>query len=89
MASVHFIKMDMEGAESKAIRGMTELLKRFHPTLLIETHGEVAREGLKFLCSVGYQLERLDGQGNVKIGDMNISSIGNEHWLALPGENKI
>jgi FkbM family methyltransferase len=34
-----FVKMDIEGAEAAALRGMTTLIARSHPTLLIATHG--------------------------------------------------
>ena len=40
--SPDLIKMDVEGGEILAINGMTRLLKRFHPILFIEIHGEKA-----------------------------------------------
>ena len=38
-----FIKIDVEGHEAAALRGMRRLLTRAHPTLLIELHSEEAR----------------------------------------------
>jgi FkbM family methyltransferase len=79
---IHFIKMDIEGAESLAIRGMREVLRRFHPTLLVETHGEVARDGLKTLSNLGYQLQCLDVHGQAVASNFEAQPIRNEHWVA-------
>jgi FkbM family methyltransferase len=40
-----FIKMDIEGAEVYAIKGMRTTLQRYHPTCLIELHGQAAARG--------------------------------------------
>jgi hypothetical protein len=38
-----FIKMDIEGAEEEALRGMTRLVNRARPVLLIACHGDLVR----------------------------------------------
>lgn len=78
---IHFIKMDIEGAETLAIKGMMTTLERFHPTLLIESHGEVTREGLETLSGLGYKLECLDVHGNVETVGMSATTIDNRHWV--------
>ncbi len=37
-----FVKMDIEGSEAKALRGMRERLRRAHPVLLIAIHGDAS-----------------------------------------------
>jgi FkbM family methyltransferase len=78
---IHFIKLDIEGAESLAIQGMTQVIARYHPMFLIKAHGEVAREGLTILQAQGYRLERLDAQGHVVPRPL-AEPIGHEHWFA-------
>jgi FkbM family methyltransferase len=41
-----FIKMDIEGAEEEALRGMTKLVNRARPLLLIACHGDVVRASI-------------------------------------------
>jgi FkbM family methyltransferase len=36
---IHFVKMDVEGAEGSVLEGMTAILKRDQPVLMIELHG--------------------------------------------------
>jgi hypothetical protein len=33
---IHFVKMDVEGSESAALRGMAGIVERYHPTMLVE-----------------------------------------------------
>ncbi len=77
---VHFIKMDIEGAESRAIIGMREVIKRNHPIFLIESHGEQAREGLSLLRQEGYKAYRLTKNGLPDADDFS-KPIVNEHWI--------
>jgi FkbM family methyltransferase len=41
---VHLIKLDVEGAEAKALRGMQRILEEFHPHLLVEVSADYLRE---------------------------------------------
>ena len=49
-----FVKMDIEGAEGQAVRGMYHLLHNQRPTCLIEIHGEPGLPALSELISAGY-----------------------------------
>jgi hypothetical protein len=81
---VDFIKMDIEGAESLAIQGCTKVIERCRPMVLIEAHGEVARDGLLALQAGGYHFKRWDVKGNILTVDWS-ESIGHEHWFAQYG----
>jgi FkbM family methyltransferase len=56
-----FIKMDIEGSETKALLGAKRLLSELSPVLLIETHESegksTAGEVRDFLVSLGYTVE--------------------------------
>lgn len=62
---VDVIKIDVEGAEFKVLKGMSECLKNFKPRLLIEIHPyyivNVEGDSLKDLCNLienkGYNIE--------------------------------
>lgn len=54
------IKMDVEGGEAAALRGMVETLRQYKPVIFLATHGpEVHRECVGFLQSLGYELTEL------------------------------
>lgn len=49
------IKMDVEGAETDAIRGMSETLRRHKPKLIIEFHSDEAKRSVwEVLAAAGY-----------------------------------
>ena len=51
------IKMDIEGGEVLALKGMKRLLSETHPLILLELHGpEAARISWKILTAAGYQI---------------------------------
>ncbi|RED95638.1 FkbM family methyltransferase [Marinoscillum furvescens DSM 4134] len=54
---VSLIKCDIENHELQCLKGATSTLKRYHPTLIIECHDQLARSGelFEFLKSQGYQ----------------------------------
>lgn len=57
------IKIDIEGAEIMALRGMMSLLKKHSPVLYIELHGEdLAVQCGQLLSPLGYAFELMDGQ---------------------------
>jgi FkbM family methyltransferase len=60
-----FAKIDVEGAETEVIRGMTGVLRRARPTLLIEIHGERGTPALGILESAGYGIFELSGEKRV------------------------
>lgn len=52
---VHGIKMDVQGMELSALRGMRELLGRHRPILVLEIHAGVDRDQIiKILVTAGY-----------------------------------
>ena len=54
------IKMDIEGGEVLALRGMTRLLKEARPLLFLELHGDSAAKAAWDLLTVeGYKLRRM------------------------------
>ena len=51
-----FIKIDVEGFEYEVLQGMTEILQKFQPKIIIETHSsELRRKCHRFLTDVGYE----------------------------------
>ena len=54
------VKMDIEGGEVLALRGMTRLLAEHRPLILLELHGpESARVAWETLTAAGYTLHRM------------------------------
>ena len=53
---IHFVKCDVEGHELKALRGMSSILREFHPQLSIEitVSGNERKEIFKLLMENGY-----------------------------------
>jgi FkbM family methyltransferase len=61
------IKMDIEGGEVLAVKGMQRLLKEKHPVMFIELHGEEAAKAMWLaLPNAGYEILRM-GQGYPRI----------------------
>jgi FkbM family methyltransferase len=77
-----FVKLDVEGAEVKCLRGAAGLLRNGRlPKFLIEWHGaDLARKGTRFLQSFGYRFQDLQGC-EVEEG------VFAHHVLALPAAN--
>lgn len=56
------IKMDIEGGEVLAIKGMLQTIGRYHPVLIFELHGYIpARETLKHLSDYSWRIPGRDG----------------------------
>jgi FkbM family methyltransferase len=54
------IKMDIEGGEALALKGMSRVLAEVQPLLLIELHGsESAKAAWKTLTAAGYSIHRM------------------------------
>jgi FkbM family methyltransferase len=52
---IDFVKVDVDGAEVQALLGCQEILKRHHPTLIIEAHNDENRAFLMvWLVKLGY-----------------------------------
>ncbi|MCA9288851.1 MAG: FkbM family methyltransferase [Phycisphaerales bacterium] len=55
------LKMDIEGAESTALRGAKRMLERARPLVFLATHGpDIHAECLDLLRGVGYRVSSLD-----------------------------
>ena len=56
------IKIDIEGAEAKALRGAVDILTKSSPVIFLATHGEtVCEECRTLLASYGYSMTPLEG----------------------------
>ncbi len=55
------IKMDIEGGEILAVKGMQRLLKEKHPLLFVELHGEEAAQAMWLALShAGYEILKME-----------------------------
>ena len=71
------VKMDIEGGEALAIKGMEKLLKEFHPILFIELHGEQAAQSVwNLLQYANYSIFRMSRN------NQEITSIVQLDWEA-------
>ncbi|MGA9762860.1 MAG: FkbM family methyltransferase [Gaiellaceae bacterium] len=59
--TVDLIKMDIEGAEAKALPGMKRLLTESRPVIVLEFHREAGWPAIETLIACGYQFETLAG----------------------------
>jgi FkbM family methyltransferase len=58
---LHFVKIDVEGAEGFVLAGMRRLLREQRPVLAIEFHDDEAWASRSKLLDAGYALSRPDG----------------------------
>jgi len=91
---VSFVKLDVEGAEMKALRGMRGLLERDRPVLLLEAtdrylraFGDTLAEMMDWLSAEGYTLYRVDETVPAGVEPLRIKNGLPEQFdvLALPG----
>jgi len=58
------VKIDVEGAESRVLAGMSRVIARHHPVLIVEIHGDQLGPVRAFLRDAGYESQTLkDGGG--------------------------
>lgn len=74
--AVSFVKIDVEGAEMKVLNGMTEIIQRDHPTMVIEISdpwlkelGSSSAEVFDFLGRHGYKIFAVGERDCVEIID--------------------
>lgn len=72
--AVSFVKIDVEGAEMKVLKGMAEIIQRDHPTIVVEISdpwlkelGSSSTEVFEFLHIHGYKILAVGQQGCVEI----------------------
>jgi FkbM family methyltransferase len=85
-ARVALVKMDVEGHELAALRGMAALIERDHPVLIVET---ASADTEAFLRSRGYAVRRIPGSSNVvctAAGGARSECVDIERTQALRGE---
>ena len=59
----NLVKIDIEGAEGRALRGMRQVLEQYRPVVLLETHGEESvTECRTLLTEIGYVEIPLQGE---------------------------
>jgi len=84
-ASPSLVKIDLEGGEGQALRGMTRLLNEGRPVLLVELHGSrAANEVIHFLGEAGYTTHAMRA-GYPEVGSA-AAEKGIKHIVALPRE---
>jgi FkbM family methyltransferase len=80
---LNFVKIDIEGAEALALRGMRRILHEQRPLVLVEFHNDEAWEsGVKELIGSAYVLYSIKGQTMKSIDQ----SRRLYHCLACPSE---
>jgi FkbM family methyltransferase len=53
----NIIKIDVEGAELKVLRGSTKLLQKYHPKIFLATHNSnINKDCIEFLQNKGYKI---------------------------------
>lgn len=61
-STVNFIKIDIEGAENLALRGMRRILRESRPVLFVEFHDETGWNGREELFAANYDLYEMNGK---------------------------
>lgn len=65
------LKIDIEGAELRALRGAQNLLTKRRPKLFIATHSDALHQGCrKFLAELGYNVRVLEWKAADQIGEL-------------------
>lgn len=67
------VKIDVEGAESRVLGGMRQMLRERRPVVIVEVHAGQEGPVRRILGDVGYSVRELDDGGGMR------------HLLALPG----
>lgn len=71
------IKMDIEGGEGMALRGMEKILKEIRPIFMIELHGqEAAQQVWEILTGTGYRIHQM------RSGIPEVTSLDALDWKA-------
>jgi hypothetical protein len=71
------IKMDIEGGEGMALRGMEKILGKIRPIFMIELHGQKAAQQVwESLTGAGYHIHRMQG------GMQEVTSLDALDWKA-------
>lgn len=77
--ALNMVKIDVEGAESQVLAGMTRILREVRPVLFIEFHDDVGWSGRSHLLTAGYDLFDASNQRRLDPADDRAY-----HCLAVP-----
>jgi FkbM family methyltransferase len=80
---VALVKIDVEGHERSVLRGMERLLRRDHPTLIVETG---SNEVLALLAGMGYRSEKLAKSPNVLFRHETVLAKGSSDAVTGSGQ---
>jgi FkbM family methyltransferase len=84
-ALLHFVKIDIEGAEALALCGMRRILRESRPLVFIEFHDEDGWKGREELFAAQYSLYDVTGR---KL-DPAVDTARVYHCLACPAERAL
>lgn len=59
--TISFVKIDVEGAEDRVLRGMKRILANQRPTLIVEIHSHDASRAAQMLRAAGYRTSAVAG----------------------------
>ena len=59
---VGLVKLDVEGAEERVVRGMSGVIETDHPIVVLERHGDAGSRAIAALVELGYQIESTSGR---------------------------
>jgi hypothetical protein len=70
---IHGVKLDVQGMELEALRGMANTLRRFKPMLIIEVHRGVNRGLLlNLIAEMGYEARAIPLQSEYDPGEFSL-----------------
>lgn len=88
--NIGLIKIDIEGGEYNAIKGLQNTLKKFHPNLLVEFNKPFSMSGghqlidiYKLIANNHYLCFRLINRKLIKIDESSIEKVYNENLLFI------
>ncbi|MBA4011196.1 MAG: hypothetical protein C0481_04950 [Phenylobacterium sp.] len=92
LSRVDFIRMDIEGAELKALKGAEQIIDRDRPHVLIEIHplmlethfGGTAGAVLEVFLSRGYRMFALNGDRLEECADLDVEAPWKDYFFVHP-----
>ena len=84
---IDLVKIDVQGAEYNAVLGASELIKRWHPTIVSEfspsmmpgISGVDGREYLRFLLGFGYKVAVIEHDGTLSERGTDVETVMNAY----------
>ena len=85
---LNFVKIDVEGAEFKVIEGMSNILQKLRPYIIVEFHEEEGWEGRFNILKYDYSLFGLYTHGYKIFDWVDVNHTRIYHCLLVPNELK-